>query len=72
MQEARSESTDGLANETYGHINSAGCEAGMATTVTAVHHSIWWHLYDSMHAAQNPKSRLEFVNSNLSSLTKKV
>ena len=33
-REARGESTDGLANETHGHINSAGCE-GMVTTVTA-------------------------------------
>jgi len=37
--EARGESTDGLAAETHGHINTAGCE-GMATTVTAAHHSI--------------------------------
>ena len=61
-REARGESTDGLANdsETHGHINSAGCE-GMATTVTAAHHSIWRHLYDSMHAAQKPKSKLKFV-----------
>jgi len=33
------ESTDGLADENHGHINSAGCE-GMATTVTSVHRSI--------------------------------
>jgi len=33
-REARGESTDGLADETHGHINSAGCE-GMTTTVTA-------------------------------------
>ena len=59
-REARGESTDGLAAETHGHINSAGCE-GMATTVTAAHHSIWRHLYDSMHAAQKPKSKLKFV-----------
>ena len=59
-REARSESTDGLADETQGHINSAGRE-GMATTVTAAHHSIWRHLYDSMHAAQKPKSKLKFV-----------
>jgi len=39
-REARGESTDGLADETHGHINSAGCE-GMETTVTAAHHSIW-------------------------------
>ena len=30
-REARGESTDSLAEETHGHINSAGCE-GMATT----------------------------------------
>jgi len=35
-REARGESTDGLAAETHGHINCAGCE-GMVTTVTAVH-----------------------------------
>jgi len=68
---ARGESTDGLADETHGHINSAGCE-GMATTVTAAHHSIWRHLHDSMHAAQNPKSKLKFVTlhkeSNMSTL----
>ena len=70
-QEARGESTDGLATETHGHINSAGCE-GMAMTVTAAHHSIWRHLYDSMHAAQKPKSKLRFVKldkeSNISTL----
>jgi len=59
-REARGESTDSLANETHGHINSAGCE-GMATTVMAAHHSICKHLYDSMHAAQKPKSKLKFV-----------
>jgi len=59
-REARGESTNGLADETHGHINSAGCE-GMATTFTISHHSIWRHLYDSMHAAQKPKSKLKFV-----------
>jgi len=59
---ARGESIDGLADETHGHINSAGCE-GMATIVTAAHHSIWIHLYDSMHAAQKPKSKLKFVRT---------
>jgi len=59
-REGRGEITDGLADETHGHINSAGCE-GMATTDTAAHHSIWRHLYDSMHAAQKPKSKLKFV-----------
>jgi len=33
----------------------------MATTVTAAHHSIWRHLNDFMHAAQKPKSKLNFV-----------
>ena len=70
-REARGESTDSLAAETHGHINSAGHE-GMATTVTAAHHSIWRHLYDSMHAAQKPKSKLKFVTldkeSNMSTL----
>jgi len=70
-REARGESTDGLADETYGHINSAGCK-GMATTVTAAHHSNCRHLYDSMHAAQKPKSKLKFVTrdeeSNMSTL----
>jgi len=51
----RGESTDGLAAETHCHINSAGCE-GMVTTVTAAYHSIWRHLYDSMHAAQKPNA----------------
>jgi len=71
VREARGESTDSLAAETHGHINSAGYE-GMATTVTAAHHTIWRHLYDSMHAAHKPKSRLEFVTldkeNNMSTL----
>ena len=62
-REARGESTDSLVVETYGHINSAGCE-GMATTVTAAHHSVWRHLYGSMHAAQKLKSNLKFVTLN--------
>ena len=70
-REARGESTDGLAAETHGHINSASCE-GMATTVTAAHHSIWRYLYGSMHAAQKPKSKLDVVTldneSNISIL----
>jgi len=70
-REARGESTDGLAYETHGHINSAGCK-GKATTATAAHHSIWRHLYDSMHPAQKPKSKLKFVTldkeSNMSTL----
>jgi len=71
VREARGESTDGLADETHGHINSAGCK-GMAATVTAAHLSIWRHLYDSMHAVQKPKSKLKFVTlhkeSNMSTL----
>jgi len=73
-REARGESTDGLAAETHGHINSAGCE-GMATTVTSAHHFIWRHLYDSMHAAKKPKSKLKFVTldkeSNMSTLRRR-
>ena len=73
-REAPGEITDGLANETHGHINSAGCE-GMATTVTAAHNSIWRHLYASMHAAQKPKSKLKFVTvdkeSNMSKLCRR-
>ena len=50
---------------------STGCKE-MATTVTAAHHSIWRHLYDSMHAAQKPKSKFKFVmldkESNMSTL----
>jgi len=33
----------------------------MATADSTAHHSIWRHLYDSMHAAQKPKSKLKFV-----------
>jgi len=70
-REAQGESTDGLVDETHGHINSAGYKE-MATTVTAAHHSIWRHLYDSMHAAQKPESKLKFVTldkeSNMSTL----
>jgi len=70
-REARVESTDSLADETHSHINSAGCK-GMATTVTAVHHSIWMHLYYTLHAAQKPKSKLKFdtldKDSNVSTL----
>ena len=48
----------------------------MATTVTAAHHSIWRHLYDSMHAAQKPKNQLKFVmldkESNMSTLWRRV
>jgi len=61
-REAQNESTDGLADETLGQINSAGCE-GMATTVTAAHCSIWRHLYDSMHAAQKPKKQAEVCHT---------
>ena len=70
-REARGNSTDILAAETHGHINSAGCE-GMAARVTVAHHSIGKHLYDSMHAAQKPKNKLKFVTldkeSNMNTL----
>jgi len=52
--------SDGLAVDAHFHINRAGCE-GMATKVTAAHHTIWRHLYDNMHASQEPKSNLKFV-----------
>ena len=42
------------------------------TTVTAVHHFIWRHLYASVQAAQTPASKLRFVTpdkeSNMSTL----
>jgi len=65
-REARGESTDGLANETHGHINSAGCE-GMATTVTAAHHSISNTCMTpcTLHKSQK-------ASSSLSPFTKKV
>jgi len=70
-REAQGESSDGLGDEAHSHINIAGCE-GMASTDTASHHSIWRHLYDNMHAAQKPKSKLKFVTldkkSNISTL----
>jgi len=75
VREARGESIDGLAAETHGHINSAGCER-MATTVMAAHHYIWRHLYVSMHAATKPKSKLKFVTldkeSNMSMLWRRA
>ena len=47
----------------------------MATTVTAAHLSNRKHLYDSMHAAQKPKSKLQFVTldkeSNMSTLLRR-
>ena len=71
VREARGESTFGLADETHSHINGAGCE-GMATTVTAAHLSIRRNLYDRMHAARKPKSKLKFVTldkeNNISTL----
>jgi len=71
VREARGESTDSVAAEIHGHINSADCE-GMATIGTAAHHSIWRLLHDSMRAAQKPKSKLQFVTldieSNMSTL----
>ena len=64
------ESTDGLAAETHGHINSAGCK-GMATTVTAAHHSIWRPGPGTcMTACTLHKSQK--ASSSLSHLTKKV
>ena len=70
-REASGASIQALPNETYVHIDSAGCE-GMATTVTAAHHSIWRHLYGSMNAARTPQSTLEFVTldkeSNMNTL----
>jgi len=48
----------------------------MATTVTAAYHFIWRHLYDSMHAAQKPKSKFKFVTldkeSNMSTLWRRL
>jgi len=67
-REARGESTDSQAAETHGHINSAGCE-GMATIVTAAHHSIWRYVYDCMHAAAKPKSKLKFITLDKESNT---
>jgi len=52
--------TDSLAVATHGYINSASCE-WIATLVTVAHHSIWRHLYDSMHGTQKPESKLKFV-----------
>jgi len=49
-QEARGESTDGLAAETLGYIDGSGCER-MATKDISAHHFIWRHLQDSMRAA---------------------
>jgi len=59
-REQRGASTENLPEEACGHINSDFCD-GMATTVTAVHHFIWRHLYASMQAAQTPTSKLRFV-----------
>ena len=74
VRHVRGESTDSLAVKPYGHINSSGYE-GMATTVTAAHHSIFKHLYDSMHAAQKSKRKLKFVTldkeSNMSTLRRR-
>jgi len=56
-REAWGESIDNLAVETHDYNNSMGCE-GSASTVMAAHHSIWRHLYDSMHAAQKASSGL--------------
>ena len=85
LGEARGESTDSLTAETHGHISSTISQTGtalpcshlitlltMAKTVTAAYRSIWRHQYDSMHAAQKPKSKLKFLTldkeSNMSTL----
>ena len=49
--EARGESTDSLAAETHGHINSTGCE-GMATTVTAAHREEFLRIYSKEELAE--------------------
>ena len=59
-REAWGERSGNLAVERYGRINSA-CYEGIATTVTVAHHSIWRHLYDSLHATKRPKSKIECV-----------
>jgi len=61
---ARDESTDGLAAETHGHINSAGCK-GMATTGCPP-----LHLEAPMTACTLHKSQK--ASSSLSRLTRKV
>jgi len=43
------------------HTVTSTVQAAKATKVTAAHHSVWRHLYDSMHATQKPKSKLKFV-----------
>jgi len=49
-----------------------GKPKGRSMMISNAHHSIWRHLYDSMHAAQKPKSKLKFVTldkeSNMSTL----
>jgi len=65
-REARGESTDGLADEIHGHINSAGCE-GMATTVTAAHNSSGGTCMTACTLHKSQKA-----SSSLSHLTKKV
>jgi len=59
-REQRGASTENLQKETYGHTNTVFYD-GMETAVTAAHHFIWGHLYDSMEAAQKPASKLRFV-----------
>jgi len=60
-REQHGESTENLPEETYVHINRDFCD-GMVTTVTAVHHFIWRHVYASMQAVQTPMSKLRFVS----------
>jgi len=45
------------------------CCEGMATTVSAVHHSICRHLHFSMHVAKKPKSELKFTTFDKESNT---
>ena len=65
-ERARGESTDGLAAETHGHINSACCEE-MTTTVTAAHHFMGGTCMTACTLHKSQKA-----SSSLSRLTKKV
>jgi len=67
-REARGESTPDLTVETYGHINSAGCEEMTTVTalmVTAAHHSIrgWRHSVTACVLHKSP------IASSLASLS---
>ena len=54
------------------HTVTSTVQAAKEWQQQVAHHSIWRHLYDSMHAAQKPKSKLKFVTldkeSNMSML----